>query len=156
MQKQQKRMFTGGLLSAGLFLWMSSSAALALDDVTQCVVLTDRQPVELELSMTDDYANCFTLGDVALDSEIAITSMTELNFAHQVNVYAIDEVESAELLGSYKSNQRSLTQVTVAQNGKPIAIEISPAERTRNKHLKIQYLQMGAQPQVVIELVNRS
>lgn len=156
MQKLHKQLFTGGLWSAGFLLWASSSAVLALDDITQCVELTDRQPVELELNVADNYANCFTLVDVALESEIAITSMTELNFGHQVNVYAIEGITNAELIGSYNSNERSLTQVSIAQNGKPIVIEVSPAERSRNKHLKVQYLQMGTQPQVVIELVNQS
>lgn len=155
MQKLQQRYLTGGLLSAGFLLMASSSVALALDDVTQCVELSDRQPVELELSVADDYANCFTLAGVALDSEVTITSMTEANFTHQIKVYEVQQ-QHGDLIASYDSNERGLTQVSIMQNGKPIAIEVSPEERSQNKHLKVQYLQMGAQPQVVIELINRS
>lgn len=155
MQKLQQRYLTGGLLSASFLLVATSSAALALDDVTQCVELSDRQPVELELSVADNYANCFTLAGVPLDSDVTITSMTEANFTHQIKVYEVQQ-QQGDLIASYDSNERGLTQVSVAQNGKPIAIEVSPEERSRNKHLKVQYLQMGAQPQVVIELINRS
>lgn len=142
-------------IAASMLLWAGSHAAFAVEDIEQCVALSDRQPVELALSGANDYANCFTLVGVPLDSEVTITSMSEASFAHQIYVYEVNGGRDTQLIGSYDSNERSLTQVSVAQNGKPIAIEVSPAERVRNKHLKVQYLQMGSQPQVVIELQNQ-
>lgn len=154
MQTLPRRYLTGGLLSAALLLATTSSAALALDDVSQCVELSDRQPVEMELSIADDYANCFTLAGVPLDSDVTITSMTEANFTHQIKVYEVQH-QRGDLIASYDSNARGLTQVSISQNGRPIAIKLSPQERSSNKHLKAQYLQMGSQPQLVLELFNR-
>lgn len=131
-----------------------AGSAMAVDDVTQCVTLQDRQPVELELNANGQWANCFTLDGIEAGSKIEITAMTERNFEHSVNVYEVNGSNSAALIGEY-SSVRSLTQVSVPQNGSPIAFDVVPGDLDTSKNLKVQYLMMGSSPQVVIEMYNQ-
>ena len=147
----------GGSFAAIIGLLVSTSifSVQAIDDFSECIELKDRQPVELELSPSEGFANCFTIDESAEFTDLSITSMSEASFMHQVFVYEKNDNQAPTLLGTYDSDTKSLSQVTVRANGHPLAVSVLPEERQLNKQLKIQYLLMGSTPQVVIELYNR-
>lgn len=147
----------GGSFAAIVALLMSSSllSVQAIDDFTNCIELQDRQPVEIELSPSHEFANCFTIDESIDFTELSITSMSEASFMHQVSVYEKNGNEKPKLIGTYNSNSKSLSQVNVPANGNPLAITVLPEERQLNKQVKVQYLLMGTMPQVVIELYNQ-
>ena len=149
--------FTIGSLTAGVGLLISSSlfSVQAVDDFSGCIQLQDRQPIEVELSPSHDFANCFTLDESFDYSELSITSMSEALFMHQVTVYERNGNDKPKLIGTYDSDSKSLSQISVPANGNPLAIMVLPEERQLNKRVKVQYLLMGSMPQVVIELYNQ-
>lgn len=148
----------GGCFAAVIGLLMSGSvfSAHAISDFSSCIELQDRQPVEIELSPSHEFANCFTIDDSFDFTELSITSMSETSFMHQVSVYEKNGNETPKLIGTFDSDSKSLSQVNVPANGNPLAITVLPEERQLNKQVKVQYLLMGTMPQVVIELYNRS
>ncbi|WP_126788340.1 MULTISPECIES: hypothetical protein [Aliidiomarina] len=149
-----KKSLNATVLALSVGTLMAVGTASAVEDLGQCVELQDRQPVELQLDEKGQWANCFTLNGIAAGSEVEITAMTERNFEHSVNVYEVNGASSADLVGEYNS-VRSLTQVSVPQNGNGLAFDVVPGDVSSAKNLKVQYLMMGSSPQIVIEMYNQ-
>lgn len=135
--------------------WVTIPTALAIDDVDSCVALHDRQPVEIALSAENGYANCFTIAEPLNHQELHITSMSEASFMHQISVYELDRNEVPTLLGIYDTDDASLAQMNVPTNGQNVAFQVVPEDTASGKALKVQYLQMGTLPHVVIEVRNQ-
>lgn len=138
----------------GLAALIYAPSALALDDLSSCTQLSDREPVTLETGIGEVANSCFVLPGSNGPEELNITSMTEASFAHQLNVYEVNG-GGAELIGSYDSNDISLTQVSLPSHGHNIAVEVLPLERDSGKRIVAQYLVMGSTPQMVLEVYNQ-
>lgn len=156
MNQTKKSMANRALFAACLLVGSSVISVQAIDDLSMCIELQDRQPVEVELNPAEQFANCFTIADSFNFTELNITSMSEASFMHQVNVYEVSSVNQADLIGTFDSNDASLSQISVVANGKPLAFKVLPTERSSTKQVKVQYLQMGTFPHVVIELYNQT
>ena len=129
-----------------------TSTATFATDFNHCVELEDRKPVAVEISAPDNYANCFSLNGLAADTEVHFTSMSAANSTHQLSVYQLDATAQGTLIGDYDSMGSVLSQVAVTRSADPIAFAVAPNEAEGSKYLRVQYLQMGTSPQVVIEM----
>ncbi|RUO25305.1 hypothetical protein CWE09_00790 [Aliidiomarina minuta] len=130
-----------------------SGSALSVERAEDCVLLEQRAPVELELETGNGYANCFRITDIEEEVELHITAMSETDYKHQVKVYELNPGSRVEALGTYESNDKSVTQVAVPKTDKDLAFSIVPtSSQSTNKSLKVHYLHMGESPQVIVEM----
>lgn len=132
---------------------MVSGSAWSVERAEDCVLLEQRAPVEVELVTGNGYANCFRIADIEEKVDLYITAMSEADYKHQVKVYELNPGSNVETLGTYESNDKSVTQVVVPKSDKDLAFSIVPtSSQATNKSLTVHYLHMGDSPQVVVEM----
>lgn len=139
--------------TVALAAMLVSGNALSAEPGENCVLLEQRAPIEVELLTDNGHANCFRIADIEEKAELHITAMSEADYEHQVKVYELNPGSRREALGTYESNDKSVTQVVVPKSNKDLAFSIVPTSSpATNKSLTVHYLHMGDSPQVVVEL----